>query len=90
MMPTLEAAGTIIMWIILPIVLIVSLTFLPSIIELKRPRDAGPKLIHPCFKSGFAGLKSSLVVDAEADLVSVHSVEKISLIFPAFISNIEA
>ena len=47
--------------ILLPTCLLVLLMFLPSIIELKKPRDAGPRLIHTSFKAGFANSQNSLI-----------------------------
>jgi hypothetical protein len=74
--------------ILLPTCLLVVLMFLPSIIELKKPRDAGPRLIHASLKTGFANSKNSLM-DVEAGLVSGQLTFKGS-IFPGFICNIEA
>jgi hypothetical protein len=74
--------------ILLPTCLLVLFMFLPSIIELKKPRDAGPRLIHTNFKTGFANSKSTLI-DVETGLVTGQLTMKGS-IFPSYIYNIEA
>jgi hypothetical protein len=73
--------------ILLPTCLLVLLMFLPSIIELKKPRDAGPRLIHTSLKTGFVNSENSLM-DVETGLVS--SQLTLGSIFPSFIYNIEA
>lgn len=73
--------------ILLPTCLLVLLMFLPSIIELKKPRDAGPRLIDTNLKTGIVNSKSSIGVDIS--LVSGQLTFKGS-IFPEFIYNIEA
>ena len=73
---------------LLPTCLLVLLMFLPSIIELKKPRDAGPRLIHTSLKTGFVNSENSLI-DVETGLVSSQLTFKGS-IFPSFIYNIEA
>ncbi len=74
--------------ILLPTCLLVLLMFLPSIIELKKPRDAGPRLIHTSLKTGFVNSEKSLI-DVETGLVTGQLTFKGS-IFPSFICNIEA
>ena len=79
---------TVLTGILLPTCLLVLLMFLPSIIELKKPRDAGPRLIHTNFRAGFANSQSTLL-DDEPSLVTGQLTMKGS-IFPSFIYNIEA
>ena len=73
--------------ILLPTCLLVLLMFLPSIIELKKPRDAGPRLIHTSLKTGLVNSKNPLM-DVETGLVSGQLT--LGSIFPSFICNIEA
>ncbi len=42
-------------------VISVGLLFLPAIIELKKPRDTGPRLIDGLFEQGFSSDKKTLV-----------------------------
>lgn len=85
-MLTLEALTTVITGIILPTILVTLLTFVPSIIEWKKPRDAGPRPIAGFYKTGHLNPKSSLhEVDTE---IGVHLIPK-GFNFPANISNIE-
>jgi hypothetical protein len=42
-------------------VISVGLLFLPAIIELKRPRDSGPRLIDGLFEQGISSAKKTLV-----------------------------
>jgi hypothetical protein len=72
---------------VLPSVLVIFLTFLPSIIELKRPRDAGPKLIHDSFIIGYVLSKFSLM-DIEAGIGGKLSTKGFS--FPVAIDDLEA
>ena len=84
----MEQIETVLTHILLPTCLLVLLMFLPSIIELKKPRDAGPRLIHTSIKTGFVNSINSLM-DVETGLVSGQLTFKGS-IFPSFIYNIEA
>ncbi len=48
-------------------VISVALLFLPAVIELKKPRDSGPRLIDGFFEQEFLGSKKTLV-DFENEL----------------------
>jgi hypothetical protein len=84
---TAEALTAVVTGIMLPSVLVIFLTFIPSIIEWKRPRDAGPRPIPGFYKTGVVTAKSILLdLDTEigAPLISR------GFSFPVFISNLEA
>jgi hypothetical protein len=86
-MLTTEALTTALTGIVLPSVLVIFLTFVPSIIEWKRPRDCGPRPIPGFYKTGIVPLKSSILnLDVE---ISAPLIPK-AFTFPAFIYNIEA
>lgn len=74
--------------ILLPTCLLVLFMFLPSIIELRKPRDAGPRLICTNFRAGLVNSKN-LLIDVEPRFVTDQLTMKGS-IFPSFICNIEA
>lgn len=84
----LESISTVIYSVLLPTAIVVLLCFLPCIIELKRPRDAGPRLIHPAFQ-GTLAIHSLKLMDAEASLVTSQPKERISIL-PVFLTNLEA
>jgi hypothetical protein len=74
--------------ILLPATLVVTIAFLPAFIELKRPHDAGPRIvsINPlCAING----PSFLIPDIETNVLQVK-LTKLSAIFPLFLVNIEA
>ena len=43
----------------------VGLLFLPAIVELKKPRDAGPRLIADVFGQNCSGVKKTAVSNIE-------------------------
>lgn len=89
-MESLEATAlTIVSGIILPMAVVVLLCFLPALIELKRPQDAGPKLIHPALKTVFV-VESLKLVDAETTLSTIKPLQRGSAIFPVALTNLEA
>jgi hypothetical protein len=86
-MLTAEALTSILTEIVLPSALVIFLTFVPSIIEWKKPRDAGPRPIPGFYKTGIVTTKSSLLnLDTE---ISAPLTPK-TFTFPAFICNLEA
>ena len=85
---TLEAASTVIVYVVLPMALVILLCFIPSILELKRPLDCGPKLIHPTFKAGFVA-KGLIPSAPKANPMQIKPAPKLSSLFPALIVNIE-
>jgi hypothetical protein len=72
--------------LIAPAAIIISLMFLPAIIELKKPRDAGPRLITPSSSQRLSGLR--ILTDAEEKFISPLTLK--TSFFPIGISNIEA
>jgi hypothetical protein len=61
---------------------------MPSVIELKRPLDCKPKLIHPTFKAAF--IAKGLIPSAPmVTSIPLKPVPKLSSLFPAFIVNLE-
>jgi hypothetical protein len=85
---SLEATITLIVCVVLPMAIVVLLCFLPSIIELKRPLDCGPKLIHSTFKEGFTA-NGLITPKTGASPIHLKPTPKLSTLFPAFIVNIE-
>jgi hypothetical protein len=86
-MLTAGALTPILAEIVLPSALVILLTFVPSIIEWKRPRDAGPRPIPGFYKTSIVTQKSS-ILDLDTG-VSAPLIPK-TFTFPAFICNIEA
>lgn len=86
-MPTAEVLIAVLTGIVLPSALVIFLTFVPSIIEWKRPRDAGPRPILGFYQTGFASQKS-IILDLDAEIGA--ALAPIVFSFPVFISNIEA
>jgi hypothetical protein len=71
------------------IVTSIFLMFLPVIIELKKPKDAGPRLIAEYFvQTGLGTLKNLLNLEEEEPLCSQLTLK--NMVFPLFISNLEA
>jgi len=71
------------------IVIFVALLFLPAIIELKKPKDAGPRLIIDFGQICLSDLKTSLQ-NIEEDLkFDSQLISKIG-VFLRFIPNLEA
>jgi hypothetical protein len=63
--------------------------FLPAIIELKKPHDPGPRLIHESFaKSRLGGFKAFLTNGGEGKIDEQLTTK--ATFFPSFITNIEA
>lgn len=87
MMLTAETLITVFTSIVLPSVIVIFLTFVPSIIEWKRPHDAGPRPIQGFYKTGTITTKSPII---EVDTEIGASMIPRGFCFPAFISNIEA
>lgn len=82
-----EALTAILTGIVLPSAIVITLTFVPSIVEWKHPRDKGPRPIPGFYKTVPITPKSSLLdLDAENGSQLVPK----SFIFPIHISNIEA
>ncbi len=83
-----DAFATVITSIVLPSVAVISLTFVPSLIELKRKRDAGPRPIHSAIKVGLVASRGS-VLDVEVVFGGQLAGLK-GFSFPAYIFNLEA
>ena len=81
------ALTTVLTDIVLPSVLVIFLTFVPSIIEWKRPRDSGPRPIPGFYKIGIVTQKSGLL-DLDTEIGATMIPRAFS--FPVFICNIEA
>lgn len=82
-----EALTTVLTGVVLPSVLVVFLTFIPSIVEWKRPHDAGPRLIPGFYKTIVITQKSTLLdLDTEIGTPLIPQ----GLSFPAFIGDLEA
>jgi hypothetical protein len=86
-MLTAEALTTILAQIVLPSALVIFLTFVPSIIEWKRPRDAGPRPIPGFYRTGTVTQKSFML---DLDTSTIAPLIPKAFTFPAFICNIEA
>jgi hypothetical protein len=73
--------------IILPATLVVTIAFLPAFIELKKPHDAGPRLvsINPPYT---IKEPSFFIADVETNILQTKPT-KLSAIFPVFLVNIE-
>jgi hypothetical protein len=84
---TAETLTTIATDIVLPSVLVIFLTFVPSIIEWKRPHDAGPRPIPGFYKTGVVTPKS-ILLDLDTEIGAPLIPRGFS--FPVFISNLEA
>jgi len=63
--------------------------FLPAIIELKKPHDPGPRLIHESFAQSRLGGFKAFLTDGEEGKIGAQLTTKSSF-FPSFITNIEA
>jgi hypothetical protein len=85
---TLEVTTTLLVCVILPMAIVVLLCFLPSMIELKKPLDCGPKLIHSTFKEGFVA-NGLITPKTTVSPMHLKPAPKLSTLFPAFIVNIE-
>jgi hypothetical protein len=85
---TLEVTTTLLVCVVLPMAIVVLLCFLPSRIELKRPLDCGPKLIHSTFKEGFVA-NGLITPKTTVSPMHLKPAPKLSALFPAFIVNIE-
>jgi hypothetical protein len=82
-----EALTAALTGIVLPSVLVIFLTFVPSIVEWKRPRDSGPRPIPGFYTTGIIIPKNTLF-DLESEVGAILVPKGFS--FPAFIRNIEA
>ena len=71
------------------IVTSIFLMFLPIMIELKKHKDAGPRLIAEYFvQTGLGTLKNLLNLEEEEPICSQLTFK--TVVFPVFISNLEA
>jgi hypothetical protein len=84
-----QSLETLIVTLVVTIVIFVALLFLPAIIELKKPKDAGPRLIIDFGQICLSDLKTSLQ-NIEEDLkFDCQLTSKIG-VFLRFIPNLEA
>lgn len=86
-MLSLESKVTVLFGIILPIVLVSLFSFIPALIELKKPRDSGPRLIAG---ESISSLHNIVLLDVDKNMKSINPAPKGSLIFPLSIVNLEA
>jgi hypothetical protein len=84
---TAETLTTVLTGILLPSTIVITLTFVPSIIELKRPKDAGPRPIPGFYKTVPVIPKSSLH-DLDTEIGVILKPKCFS--FPVHIVNLEA
>jgi hypothetical protein len=64
--------------------------FLPVIVELKKPKDAGPRLIAEYFvQTGLGTLKNSLM-NLEEEEPLCNQLTATNVVYPLSISNLEA
>lgn len=84
----LEAVSTVLVFVLLPMAIVVLLCFIPSIVELKRPLDSGPKLIHPTFTAGFIA-KGLIGSASKQSPLPLKPAQNFSSLFPAFLLNLE-
>jgi hypothetical protein len=82
---SLEAVATLSISVVLPVFLVSMFSFIPAVIELKRPRDAGPRVIAI---AGINHIPHIITIDIEQPLLSVKPVPKFSVIFP-LLANLE-
>lgn len=87
-MQAFDAFITVLTSIVLPSVAVIFLTFVPSIIELRRKRDAGPRPIHSSFKVVLVAPKAS-VINVE-NAVGGQFIGLKGFSFPTYICNLEA
>lgn len=86
-MLSLESKVAMLIGIILPIALVSLFSFIPSLIELKKPRDSGPRLIA---SESISSLHNIVLLDVDKNFKSINPAPKGSLIFPLSIVNLEA
>lgn len=86
-MLSLETIATLLVSIVLPIILVSMLSFVPAFIELKKPRDSGPRLIAG---ESIGSFHNILLLDAETNPITVNPAPKIPINFPIFLANLEA
>jgi len=84
----IQTLSTLITCIVLPTATVTLLMFLPAIIELKKPHDSGPRLIHESFAQLPLGGFNAFLKGEEGKIVA-QLTTKASL-FPSFITNLEA
>ncbi len=80
---SIEAIATLAVSVVLPIFLVSMLSFIPAIIELKRPRDAGPRVI---VRAGATFTPPITTIDVEKPLMALKPMPKFSVIFPLLVN----
>ncbi|NLF88592.1 hypothetical protein GX563_07200 [Candidatus Bathyarchaeota archaeon] len=80
-----EAIAALAISVVLPVFLVSLLSFIPATIELKRPRDAGPRVIADVGKTFIPHI---ITIDSEKPLIALKPMPKFSVIFP-LLSNLE-
>lgn len=83
---SVEVVAALAISVVLPIFLVSLLSFIPATIELKRPRDAGPRIIANVGKSFIPHI---ITIDNEKPLIALKPMPKFSVIFP-LLSNLES
>jgi hypothetical protein len=84
-----QSLETLIVTLVGTIVIFVALLFLPAIIELKKPKDAGPRVIIDFEQICLSDLKTSLQ-NVEEDLKFDSQLTSKIRVFLRFIPNLEA
>jgi uncharacterized membrane protein YcaP (DUF421 family) len=84
-----QSLETLIVTLVVTIVIFVALFFLPAIIELKKPKDAGPRVIIDFGQICLSDLKTSLQ-NVEEDLNFDSQLTSKIGVFLRFIPNLEA
>jgi hypothetical protein len=83
---SLEAIVALSISVVLPVFLVSMFSFIPAVIELKRPRDAGPRIIAGAGCISYS--PSIIAIDMDKSLLVIKPVPKFSVIFP-LLPNLE-
>jgi hypothetical protein len=86
-MLSFEGIAALLVSIVLPIILVTLFSFVPAFIELRKPRDSGPRLIAG---ESIGSFQKIVLLDVDRNLKSINLGPKGSLIFPLSIVNLEA
>ncbi len=86
----IQSLNTLIITLLATTIMTILLMFLPAIIELKKPKDAGPRLINENFtKIGLSTLKIPIINIEDDWKLDIQSTMKIAS-FLHVIPNLEA
>jgi len=70
--------------------IVIALMFLPALIELKRPQDAGPRLIANSFMPWRLSTLKTFLLDIEEEFKFERQLTSKIAIFLSFVPNLEA